>query len=376
MKYKLSDICTFTDERIVVTDLDLNNYISTENMLQNKEGVIRSARLPTVNQIQAYQPGDVLISNIRPYFKTIWYADRSGGCSNDILILRAKENTYPGFLYYLLSDNAFFNYATATAKGTKMPRGDKDAIMKYEVPNLPIGIQIKIADILSALDPQISNNKAINNHLEQIAQAIFKSWFVDNASNNWKSVKLGTVIQEIRTQVKNQYLPVLSAVRTGNLVLSEEFFTKQVYSKDIGSYIVVEPNDFAYNPARVNIGSIGINTFGFAGCVSPVYIVFRSEPEYHNFFRFFLKLPNFQEELRIRASGSVRQSLSYDNFALIPISYPPIDFVRKFNCYYTDIQTTLGQLKLETACLAAIRDTLLPRLMSAKLSVTDLEDAK
>lgn len=376
MKYKLSDICTFTDERIVVTDLDLNNYISTENMLQNKEGVIRSARLPTVNQIQAYQPGDVLISNIRPYFKTIWYADRSGGCSNDILILRAKENTYPGFLYYLLSDNAFFNYATATAKGTKMPRGDKDAIMKYEVPNLPIGIQIKIADILSALDPQISNNKAINNHLEQIAQAIFKSWFVDNASNNWKSVKLGTVIQEIRTQVKNQYLPVLSAVRTGNLVLSEEFFTKQVYSKDIGSYIVVEPNDFAYNPARVNIGSIGINTFGFAGCVSPVYIVFRSEPEYHNFFRFFLKLPNFQEELRIRASGSVRQSLSYDNFALIQISYPPIDFVRKFNCYYTDIQTTLGQLKLETACLAAIRDTLLPRLMSAKLSVTDLEDAK
>ena len=216
----------------------------------------------------------------------------------------------------------------------------------------------------------------INNHLEQIAQAIFKSWFVDNASNNWKSVKLGTVIQEIRTKVKNQYLPVLSAVRTGNLVLSEEFFTKQVYSKDIGRYIVVEPNDFAYNPARVNIGSIGINTFGFAGCVSPVYIVFRSEPEYHNFFRFFLKLPNFQEELRIRASGSVRQSLSYDNFALIQITYPPIDFVRKFNCYYTDIQTTLGQLKLETACLAAIRDTLLPRLMSGKLSVTDLEDAK
>ena len=376
MKYKLSDICAFTDERIVVTDLDLDNYISTENMLQNKEGVIRSARLPTVNQIQAYQPGDVLISNIRPYFKKIWYADRSGGCSNDVLVLRPKENTYPGFLYYLLSDNAFFNYATATAKGTKMPRGDKDAIMKYEVPNLPIGIQIKIADILSALDAQISNNKAINNHLEQIAQAIFKSWFVDNASNNWKSVKLGTVIQEIRTKVKNQYLPVLSAVRTGNLVLSEEFFTKQVYSKDIGRYIVVEPNDFAYNPARVNIGSIGINTFGFAGCVSPVYIVFRSEPEYHNFFRFFLKLPNFQEELRIRASGSVRQSLSYDNFALIQITYPPIDFVRKFNCYYTDIQTTLGQLKLETACLAAIRDTLLPRLMSGKLSVTDLEDAK
>ena len=286
-----------------------------------------------------------------------------------------NANTDYLFLYYLLVHNR--NRIENMGSGTTF-KEISGSVMKDITVSVPSDIaeQRIIARILAALDDKIENNKAINNHLEQIAQAIFKSWFVDNASNNWKSVKLGTVIQEIRTKVKNQYLPVLSAVRTGNLVLSEEFFTKQVYSKDIGRYIVVEPNDFAYNPARVNIGSIGINTFGFAGCVSPVYIVFRSEPEYHNFFRFFLKLPNFQEELRIRASGSVRQSLSYDNFALIQITYPPIDFVRKFNCYYTDIQTTLGQLKLETACLAAIRDTLLPRLMSGKLSVTDLEDAK
>ena len=286
-----------------------------------------------------------------------------------------NANTDYLFLYYLLVHNR--NRIENMGSGTTF-KEVSGSVMKDITVSVPSDIaeQRIIARILGALDDKIENNKAINNHLEQIAQAIFKSWFVDNASNNWKSVKLGTVIQEIRTKVKNQYLPVLSAVRTGNLVLSEEFFTKQVYSKDIGRYIVVEPNDFAYNPARVNIGSIGINTFGFAGCVSPVYIVFRSEPEYHNFFRFFLKLPNFQEELRIRASGSVRQSLSYDNFALIQITYPPIDFVRKFNCYYTDIQTTLGQLKLETACLAAIRDTLLPRLMSGKLSVTDLEDAK
>lgn len=165
MTFKLSDICTFADGRIAVADLDLNNYISTENMLQNKEGITRSAGLPTVNQTQAYQAEDVLVSNIRPYFRKIWYADRDGGCSNDVLVFRAKENVYPNFLYYLLSDNTFFDYATATAKGTKMPRGDKGAIMRYEVPDLPLDIQIGIADTLAALDARIAENRAINNHL-------------------------------------------------------------------------------------------------------------------------------------------------------------------------------------------------------------------
>lgn len=165
MKSKLSDICTFAEGRIAVADLDLTSYISTENMLQNKEGITRSAGLPSVNQTQAYQAEDVLVSNIRPYFRKIWHADRDGGCSNDVLVFRAKENVYSSFLYYLLSDNTFFDYATATAKGTKMPRGDKAAIMRYEVPDLPLDIQIEIADTLAALDARIAENRAINNHL-------------------------------------------------------------------------------------------------------------------------------------------------------------------------------------------------------------------
>ena len=175
MTFKLSDICTFADGRIAVADLDLTSYISTENMLQNKEGITRSAGLPTVNQTQAYQAEDVLVSNIRPYFRKIWYADRDGGCSNDVLVFRAKENVYPNFLYYLLSDDTFFDYATATAKGTKMPRGDKGAIMRYEVPDLPLDIQIGIADTLAALDARIAENRAINNHLASPRSAMDNS---------------------------------------------------------------------------------------------------------------------------------------------------------------------------------------------------------
>jgi len=134
-------------------------------MLPNKEGITRSAGLPTVPLTQAYQAGDVLVSNIRPYFRKIWFADRDGGCSNDILVLRAKEDVYPNFLYYLLSDEDFFDYATVTAKGTKMPRGDKGAIMQFKAPDLPLETQMAIAKTLSALDTQIENNKKINHHL-------------------------------------------------------------------------------------------------------------------------------------------------------------------------------------------------------------------
>jgi len=171
MKSNLSDLCYYAEGRVAVMDLDLDTYISTENMLPNKEGVTHSAGLPTVSQTQAYQADDVLVSNIRPYFRKIWFADRDGGCSNDVLVLRAKETCNPGFLYYLLSDNNFFEYATATSKGTKMPRGDKGAIMRYVVPNLPIDTQVWIADTLSAIDARIAENRKINHHLASLRSA-------------------------------------------------------------------------------------------------------------------------------------------------------------------------------------------------------------
>ena len=169
MKYKLKDICFYAMGKIDVNVLKGTDYISTENMLPNKEGVTTASSLPKTAQTRAYQKGDVLVSNIRPYFKKIWFADCDGGCSNDVLVLRAKENINAKFLYYVLADDAFFNYSTATSKGTKMPRGDKTAIMQYEVPNFDLLTQKKIAAILSNIDEKIELNNRINDNLEQQA---------------------------------------------------------------------------------------------------------------------------------------------------------------------------------------------------------------
>lgn len=150
----------------MVESLTKKNYVSTENLLPNKGGLIEANSLPTAMLTQSYKAGDILISNIRPYFKKIYFAQENGGCSNDVLVIRAKEHTNPKFLYYVLSDNAFFNYSMATSKGTKMPRGDKIAIMQYQVPILSLNTQIKISSVLSDLDEKIALNNKINNIMD------------------------------------------------------------------------------------------------------------------------------------------------------------------------------------------------------------------
>ena len=165
MKYDLSNICEYVKNKVEVSALNEENYISTENMMPNKGGIMNASSLPTIAQTQAFLKGDILVSNIRPYFKKIWFAEFDGGCSNDVLVFRAKDNVSKRFLYYVLADDAFFDYSMATSKGTKMPRGDKAAIMKYKVPQFTYEEQEKIAVILEILDRKIRLNIEINDHL-------------------------------------------------------------------------------------------------------------------------------------------------------------------------------------------------------------------
>ena len=172
MKYNLADICEYAKGKVDVAILDDETYISTENMMPNKGGITSASSLPTIAQTQVFLAGDVLVSNIRPYFKKIWFAEFDGGCSNDVLVFRAKDGVSKRFLYYVLSDDTFFDYSMATSKGTKMPRGDKAAIMKYEVPDFTYEEQEKIAGVLEALDRKIQLNTEINENLTEQARAM------------------------------------------------------------------------------------------------------------------------------------------------------------------------------------------------------------
>lgn len=127
----VSDLCEYSNERVSVDELSLENYISTENMLQNKSGIVLASNLPLIGSALKFNIGNILISNIRPYFKKIWLSDFNGGCSNDVLCFVPKTNIPSLYLFQILEKDSFFEYVMAGSKGTKMPRGDKKWIMNY-----------------------------------------------------------------------------------------------------------------------------------------------------------------------------------------------------------------------------------------------------
>ena len=275
-----------------------------------------------------------------------------------------NEDFDPDFVYYLMTIvGKELNYLSKTS--TAVPIVNKTQFSSFEFKAPPLEEQRRIAGILGAIDDKIENNRRINNNLEQQAQALFEEIFFSD--NDWEYTTLGMLTEEVKTKVRGMDAKVLSPISSGELVLSEDYFTKQVYSQDISKYIVVEPKTFAYNPARVNIGSIGINSFDFIGCVSPVYVVFKTKSEYENFFRLFVQSNLFKEEVKSRAIGGVRQTLSYQDFAMITIKHPPIESIRTFNAQYNKLLDIINNNNKENETLATLRDTLLPKLMNGEI---------
>ena len=129
----LSEICGYSKDKVNIEALTLDTYYSTENMQPNRQGAVQATTLPTIKQTTACKKGNVLISNIRPYFKKIIYCFADCGCSTDVLCFVSNKSEYSAFLYCALYSDKFFDYMVAGSKGTKMPRGDKQQIMMYPI---------------------------------------------------------------------------------------------------------------------------------------------------------------------------------------------------------------------------------------------------
>ena len=180
MKAKLKDVvCIITDKKSSSL-IDVNNYVSTENILPNREGIRFPAKsLPRISKIFSYQKNDVLVSNIRPYFKKIWFSDRDGVRSNDVLAFRTKNSKIllQKYLYLLLQSDKFFDYVTLTAKGTKMPRGDKKAILNFTFELPSISTQKKLTNYFFVIESLIKLNNLINDNLLELMDNLFYNFF-------------------------------------------------------------------------------------------------------------------------------------------------------------------------------------------------------
>lgn len=160
---ELGALVAFSTTRVKVESIDAEHYTGVENLLQNFEGRVSGTKLPEVGSITGVQPKDVLLGNIRPYLKKAWFADHVGGSSNDVLALRVKEDALskldPAWLFYVITSEEFLHYNIANSKGAKMPRGDKKAILKYQLPLPPLEFQQQTARELDTFRRYIANLK-------------------------------------------------------------------------------------------------------------------------------------------------------------------------------------------------------------------------
>ena len=390
-KVKLSDVCNFSEDRTSVASLNETRYISTENLLPNRGGITDAVTLPKTSSTPAFVAGNILISNIRPYFKKIWYATFDGGCSADVLVFKADENIDAKFLYYVLSEDKFFDYMTATAKGTKMPRGDKQSIMNYSVPNFSLAKQKKIAALLGTLDDKIALNKKINATLEAMAKTLYDYWFVqfdfpDEHSKPYKTSggkmvysselgrdipagwKVGT-LEDFATyatkKISSEKIPRNRYIATDNMLPNAQGVTVSQYEPSESSVHEFTSGDVLLANIRPHFKKVWLAHFS-GGCSSDVLVI---------------RPKNFSEAEYIFSTLSRDDFFSYDvagaKGTKMPrgdkvhiMSYPMLinnDLIERYVAFVRPMYFKLCKLHLESRRLAALRDWLLPMLMNGQV---------
>lgn len=380
MKCKLSDICDFRKGKVDVSKLTLKTYISTENMLPNKGGITEASSLPTIQLTQEYKKEDVLVSNIRPYFKKIWRAKYDGGCSNDVLVFQGNSNIDGDFLYYVLANDDFFDYSMATSKGTKMPRGDKTSIMQYEVPVFDVYTQRKMASVLRCLDEKIELNSAINNNLLEQALTMYATQFATLDRNgcigDYCSVKSGFAFKSSWWTTAGVKVIKIGSINQDNLNLLECSY--------VDTDKIDKAKDFKVNAGDLLIAMTGatIGKFAMVPYSSELLLVNQrvgkfflgNKPvEKMPFIYCTLKQPEVYGEVVNRGQGSAQPNISASDIMSIPCVIPSQDAINDFNGTAQPLFDLIISNQRENQQLSEVRDTLLPKLMSGELDVSDIE---
>ena len=377
---KLKDICFFAKDRINVSELNNETYISTENMIPNRGGITSAATLPTSEQTPSFVEGDILVSNIRPYFKKIWKARYTGGCSADVLNFKAKENISKEYLYYVLSDDEFFKYCMTTSKGTKMPRGDKVAIMEYPINLPPLPTQQKIAAILSSLDDKIELNNKINENLEQQAQALFKSWFIDfepfggKMPENWKEASLGNICECVLggtpSREKKEYwngdIPWINSGEVNLFRITEpsEYITQEGLEHSSTKKLPKKTTVIAITGAT--LGQVSLLEIDSCTNQSVVGII----PNENLPFEYIYPMVNERiHELLSHQTGGAQQHINKQNVQSLLINLPTQEILQKYSAIVNPIYESIANNCFENKNLSAIRDSLLPKLMNGEIVI-------
>ncbi len=403
---KLSSIADYVTDKISSNDIALREYVTTDCILQNKKGREIATNLPPQSCcLTRYQRGDVLIANIRPYLKKVWFADIDGGASSDVLVFRAKEGHSPSFLYAVLLQDSFFDYVMQGAKGSKMPRGDKEQILRYEMPTLSCSEE-SIGTFFLNLDQKIRLNEQINQNLEAMAKQLYDYWFVqfDFPDENGRPYKSsgGKMVwnEKLKREIPENW-------HSDNICLIADILSGGTPSKQINEYWncghipFFGPTD--YNGSMFQLQTADkITESGLQHCSSSLFeentiiitargsigkLVIVGTPMAMNQSCYALKSKNEEyeylyfltiqliESLKAKGSGSVFKSIIASDIENTMLCVANKGIISLFCDKVSPIMKQIKKNTQEMIHLTKQRDELLPLLMNGQVSVnSDLSD--
>ena len=373
MNCELRSFCSYVKNTVSCAECMEESYISTENMILDKGGVTRCSSTPKSGSVNTYEPGDILISNIRPYFKKIWCASNKGTCSTDVLVFRPLHLLCSSeYLYYVLSNDAFFNYMMATSKGTKMPRGDRDAIMNYDVDLPPLKIQKLIVDVLSPIDKKISINRLINDYLVEIAQELFTEQF-------------GAMLLDVEPPAgwkKGHYDDIIMIHDSKRIPLSgnERENMDRIYPYYGAASVAGYVDNYIFDGIYLLFGEDG-TVIDEKGNPSLQYVWGKFWVNNHahiltgrnGFSVESLFLLSKQLKVESIITGAVQPKISQNSMKNVALNIPPEYMMSSFDEVIAPIFDQYRNNCDENQRLSILRDTLLPKLMSREIDISNLD---
>lgn len=352
-------------------------HIEQETLRLNSVGVSSDV---TSNKFK-FQTNDVLFGKLRPYFRKVVKPQFAGICSTDIWVFRAKIGFNQNFLFYFLANKEFVDTANSGESGSRMPRADWNHL-KFTNWNLPtFQEQTAIASILSSLDDKINLLQRQNKTLEQLAETLFRQWFVEEAEESWEEKKLGELLT-ITSSKRIFYSEYVSfgipfyrskeiiELRKSGSTNSELYISKERFN---------EINDKFGSPKEGDILMTSVGTLGVA------YRVRKSDEFYFKdgnltWFKDFKGLPSSiiylwliskigQEELASRTIGSTQEALTIEGLKSISFKIPPREKIKNYEMEFNSIIEKIESNQTQIRTLTQTRDTLLPKLMSGEVRV-------
>lgn len=402
----LSKAAFYSEDRINGSKVSSDSFVSIDNMLQNKNGITNSTSLPKGSLI-AYSEGDILVGNIRPYLRKIWYADRKGGCSPDVLVLKAKPGTDSRFLYYSLFRDDFFKHMLKGSKGTKMPRGDKNQILRFHIPEIDFDNQKRLANVLSALDAKIEINKRINTELLAMAKTIYDYWFVQfdfpdkngkpykssggdmiwneklktDIPTEWDDGTLSEIMEIVRgvtynnDDIKNPNEPdVIPVLRATNITANSIDIDDMVYvpSKAVSDSQILNKFDILLVMSSGSKDHIGKNGFYYYD-EKVAFGAFCAKLVPKHSFRYYLYSFTQSEvmlkTIRNECLGTNINNLNGSLVNGIKVVIPSKSTIDAFNRKVEPVFNKVSNNYKENLVLSSLRDWLLPMLMNGQVNV-------